>query len=56
VLLLAIRDDGAGGASWTGSGLTGMAGRAAALGGTMRLTSPPGRGTRIDALVPVAAR
>lgn len=56
VLLLAIRDDGVGGASWDGSGLTGMADRAAALGGTMRLTSPPGRGTRIDIRLPVPPR
>lgn len=55
VLLLAIRDDGVGGASWGGSGLAGIADRAAALGGTMRLTSPPGRGTRIDVLIPVPA-
>jgi signal transduction histidine kinase len=56
LLLLAIHDDGVGGARPDGSGLSGIADRAAALGGTVRLTSPSGRGTRIDVLIPVPPR
>jgi signal transduction histidine kinase len=48
VLSLSVRDDGVGGADPDGSGLTGLRERAEALGGTLRLTSPPGRGTSVD--------
>jgi signal transduction histidine kinase len=56
VLSLSVRDDGVGGADPDGSGLTGLRERAEALGGTLRLTSPPGRGTRVDVRLPGAAR
>jgi len=45
-----------GGANPDGSGLAGLRERAEALGGTLRLTSPPGRGTRVDVKLPAAAR
>jgi signal transduction histidine kinase len=53
VLTLSVRDDGAGGADPAGSGLAGLRERAEALGGTLRLISPPGRGTSLDARLPV---
>jgi signal transduction histidine kinase len=56
VLSLSVRDDGVGGADPDGSGLTGLRERAEALGGTLKLTSPPGRGTSVDVRLPVAAR
>jgi signal transduction histidine kinase len=56
VLGLSVRDDGVGGADPDGSGLTGLRERAEALGGTLRLTSPPGRGTSVDVELPVTAR
>jgi len=34
------------------SGLTGLRERAEALGGTLKLTSPPGRGTSVDVRLP----
>jgi signal transduction histidine kinase len=52
VLSLSVRDDGVGGADPHGSGLTGLRERAEALGGTLRLTSPPGRGTSVDVTLP----
>jgi signal transduction histidine kinase len=56
VLHLSVRDDGAGGADPAGSGLTGLRERAEALGGTLKLTSPPGLGTSVDVWLPAAAR
>ena len=56
VLSLSVRDDGAGGADPGGSGLTGLRERAEALGGTLDLTSPPGRGTSVDVRLPAAPR
>jgi signal transduction histidine kinase len=56
VLSLSVRDDGVGGADPDGSGLTGLRERAEALGGTLHLTSPPGRGTSVDIRLPAAAR
>jgi signal transduction histidine kinase len=56
VLGLSVRDDGVGGANPDGSGLIGLRERAEALGGTVRLTSPPGRGTSVDVKLPVPAR
>lgn len=48
-----IDDDGAGGARpEAGSGLRGMADRVAAVGGTLLVDSPPGRGTRVVARLP----
>jgi signal transduction histidine kinase len=55
VLSLSVRDDGAGGANPRGSGLTGLRERAEALGGLLRLTSPPGGGTSVDVWLPAAA-
>jgi signal transduction histidine kinase len=55
-LTLSVRDDGAGGADQGGSGLTGLRERAEALGGTLKLTSPPGRGTSVDVRLPAAIR
>jgi signal transduction histidine kinase len=55
-LSLSVRDDGAGGADPDGSGLTGLRERAEALGGTLKLTSPPGRGTSVDVRLPAATR
>jgi len=56
VLNLSVRDDGVGGADPDGSGLTGLRERAEALGGTLKLTSPPGLGTSVDVWLPAAAR
>jgi signal transduction histidine kinase len=48
VLELTIDDDGVGGADPSrGSGLTGLADRVEALGGTIWITSPPGEGTSL---------
>jgi signal transduction histidine kinase len=53
VLRLDVRDDGVGGARRDGSGLVGLDDRVAALGGELRLESPPGGGTRITATLPL---
>jgi signal transduction histidine kinase len=56
-LQLTIGDDGVGGADPArGSGLTGLADRVAALGGTIAITSPPGRGTSLRVELPVAGQ
>jgi signal transduction histidine kinase len=53
VLLLAIRDDGIGGADpANGSGLTGLTDRVEALGGTFKVSSPVGRGTTLLIEIP----
>ncbi len=53
-LRLAVSDDGLGGAEPTaGTGLIGLIDRAAALGGTVSLDSPRGRGTSIVLELPV---
>jgi signal transduction histidine kinase len=50
-----IRDDGIGGADpRTGSGLRGLADRVAALDGRLEVTSPPGHGTVVRAVIPCA--
>jgi signal transduction histidine kinase len=55
VLLLSIRDDGVGGADASlGSGLTGLRDRIEALGGTLQVESPKGRGTHIEAAIPMS--
>jgi signal transduction histidine kinase len=52
-LRLEVRDDGRGGADATiGFGLTGIADRVAALGGTLRISSTPGTGTSLEADLP----
>src|SRR5258705_1245524 len=53
-LLLAIRDDGIGGAdSAKGSGLTGLIDRVEAIGGKMAVSSQPGCGTSLLVEIPV---
>ena len=52
-LLVEVSDDGAGGArSEGGSGLRGLADRVASVGGALRVDSPPGGGTRLEADIP----
>ncbi|MCP2197139.1 sensor histidine kinase [Lentzea flava] len=52
-LVVTVTDDGIGGAAPSeGSGLTGLADRVAALGGTLRVDSAPGTGTTVIAEVP----
>ncbi|MEU4579495.1 MULTISPECIES: histidine kinase [Nonomuraea] len=52
-LILIVSDDGAGNADPSGSGLRGLADRAAAVGGHVRVHSPAGAGTRVTASLPV---
>jgi PAS domain S-box-containing protein len=53
-LLLAIRDDGVGGAdSARGSGLVGLTDRVDALGGSLEIESRPGDGTEITVRLPI---
>jgi signal transduction histidine kinase len=55
-LRVAIRDDGKGGADPAGgSGLRGLTDRVAALGGRLRIDSPPGGGTTVQAELPISA-
>jgi signal transduction histidine kinase len=55
MLRIDVSDDGVGGADpTTGTGLRGLADRVAVLGGTMRVDSPPGAGTRVTAEIPLA--
>jgi signal transduction histidine kinase len=52
-IVVEVRDDGVGGADTAnGSGLRGLADRVEALGGTLRVWSPDGGGTRIRAELP----
>ena len=52
-LLVEVSDDGTGGArSEGGSGLRGLADRVASVGGVLRVDSPPGGGTRLEADIP----
>jgi signal transduction histidine kinase len=52
-VVVEVADDGIGGAGATGgSGLRGLADRVEALGGRLRVTSPPGGGTRVRAEIP----
>ncbi|WP_374100182.1 ATP-binding cassette domain-containing protein [Streptomyces sp. DSM 110735] len=51
--LLSVRDDGRGGAALgTGTGLTGLAERLAAVDGALRVDSPPGGPTVVTAELP----
>ena len=55
MLLLSVRDDGAGGADATrGSGLTGLRDRIEALGGRIQIDSQTGSGTVIEVAIPIA--
>jgi signal transduction histidine kinase len=47
-----IVDDGLGGADPTSDGLRSLADRVAAVGGTLTIVSPPGRGTSVKAQLP----
>jgi signal transduction histidine kinase len=54
-LVVTVSDDGVGGAAIDrGSGLRGLLDRVAAVGGTLAVDSPPGRGTRLTARIPAA--
>ncbi|MCU1589521.1 MAG: putative two-component system sensor kinase [Frankiales bacterium] len=51
--VVSVRDDGVGGATpGTGTGLSGLADRVAALGGTLRIDSAAGAGTTVTAELP----
>jgi len=53
-LRVEVRDDGRGGADPAkGSGLLGLKDRVEAIGGRMRLTSPPGAGTSLSVVLPL---
>jgi uncharacterized protein YhfF len=53
-VVVEVSDDGCGGAEASaGTGLSGLAGRLEALGGTLEVTSPPGEGTRLRAVLPL---
>jgi len=55
-LCVEVRDDGRGGADpAAGSGLLGLKDRVEAIGGIMRLTSPPGAGTSLSVALPLVA-
>jgi signal transduction histidine kinase len=55
-LTLSIRDDGVGGVDPArGSGLIGLEDRVRALGGTIKVVSPPGGGTELYATLPVVS-
>ena len=54
-MVLEVIDDGVGFASSQGgSGLSNMADRMAAVGGTLSIDSAPGAGTRVAASIPMA--
>jgi signal transduction histidine kinase len=51
-----VVDDGRGGAAaGPGSGLAGLVDRVEAVGGRLRLSSPPGAGTVLEAELPCAS-
>jgi len=52
-LLLRVSDDGAGGADPAGGGLSGLRDRVAAVDGELRIHSPAGGGTVVEARLPV---
>jgi signal transduction histidine kinase len=52
-VLVQVSDDGVGGADpMRGSGLSGLLDRVSALGGTLEVDSPPGKGTTVRAAIP----
>jgi signal transduction histidine kinase len=53
-LAVHVRDDGIGGAQRSGSGLTGLTDRLAALDGELRVDSPAGGGTLVAAAIPLS--
>jgi signal transduction histidine kinase len=53
-LVVEVRDDGIGGAeAGTGSGLSGLSDRVGAIDGDLTVTSPPGEGTLVRAVLPL---
>jgi signal transduction histidine kinase len=56
-LVIEVEDDGVGGAreNGTGSGLRGLVDRVEAHGGTLRIESEPGEGTRVVGELPCAS-
>ena len=53
-LAIEVQDDGRGGAEAApGSGLAGLADRVGALDGVLEVTSPPGEGTLLRAVLPL---
>jgi PAS domain S-box-containing protein len=55
-LVVEVRDDGVGGArASAGSGLSGLADRVGACDGTLSVSSPPGEGTVVRAVLPLRA-
>ena len=55
-LVVEVQDDGIGGAkAGTGSGLSGLADRVGAVDGSLIVTSPPGQGTLVRAVLPLHA-
>ena len=55
-LVVEVQDDGVGGAeASTGSGLSGLADRVGACDGSLGVTSPPGEGTLVRAVLPLQA-
>jgi signal transduction histidine kinase len=57
ILRCEVGDDGRGGADASGgTGLLGLRDRAEAAGGTLAVTSPPGRGTVVSAVLPLSGR
>ncbi|BCT77692.1 hypothetical protein SCMU_35340 [Sinomonas cyclohexanicum] len=55
VLTVRVSDDGRGGAKADGAGLSGVADRVAAAGGTLRIHSPALAGTLVEAVLPCAS-
>ena len=56
-IVIVVSDDGVGGADpRTGLGLTGLADRVETLGGTFRVESTPGSGTRLAAEIPLGGQ
>jgi PAS domain S-box-containing protein len=56
ILRCEVGDDGRGGAdASSGTGLLGLRDRAEAAGGTLAVTSPPGRGTVVSAVLPLTS-
>jgi len=54
-VVVTVMDDGRGGANPNGAGLQGLRGRVEALDGTLRVQSPPGGPTIVEAVLPCAS-
>jgi signal transduction histidine kinase len=54
-IIVEVTDDGVGGADPRGKGIQGLADRVQTVGGTLTVASPPGRGTRLTAVIPDVA-